>query len=147
MATAQEFTAIASSMRGSGVQTGFHCHDQDMKPLSGGDSAWNILASHTPQDFVMQYDTGNGVVGGADPVQPILQFPGRSGSVHLKEAAGPGAPAITNTGQVPWAQVFQACESVGGTTWYVVEAEIYGDFTSMEVVKKCFDALQLLGKV
>ncbi len=150
LATAAEFTKIAEALRGSGIQTGFHAHEGDMHPLetpSGPKSAWSLLAENTPDDFVMQYDTGNGVSGGADPVAPIRDFPGRSASVHLKEHNPPGVPAITNTGAVPWPDVFQACESVGGTKWYVVEAEVYGDMTSLEVVTKCFENLKALGKV
>lgn len=144
--TAEEFTRLAEKVRGSGIQVGFHAHDADMRPLCDGVSAWETLARNTPEDFVMQYDTGNGVNGGADPVGPILQFPGRSGSVHLKEAAPEGAPAIIGTGHVPWPEVFAACESVGGTTWYVVEEEIYGEFTSMEVARRCFIALKQWNK-
>lgn len=147
---AAELTEVAVSLRGSGIQTGFHAHEGDMRPIetpAGPQSAWSIIAENTPEDFVMQYDTGNGVSGGADPVAPITDFPGRSGSVHLKEHNPPGVPAITNTGAVPWLEVFKACESVGGTKWYVVEAEVYGDLTSLEVVTKCFENLKALGKV
>lgn len=140
--TAEEFTRLAEKVRGSGLQVGFHAHDADMRPLSDGVSAWETIARNTPDDFVMQYDTANGLNGGADPVAPILQFPGRSGSVHIKEAATDGAPDIIGTGLVPWPDVFAACESVGGTKWYVVEAEIYGDFTSLDVASASLAAVR-----
>jgi sugar phosphate isomerase/epimerase len=145
--TAEWFTRLAERVRGSGIQVGFHAHDSDMRLLANGESAWDVLARNTPEDFVLQYDTANGISGGADPVKPILEFPGRSHSVHLKESAQEGEPAIIGTGRVPWAEVFAACESVGDTKWYVVEAEIYGDLTSMEVAQKNCESLKNLHKV
>lgn len=146
LTTATELTQVADRLRGTGLQTGFHCHDTDMAPLEQGVSAWDLIAQNTPMDCLMQYDTGNAASCGADPVQPILNYPGRSLSVHLKEFSPTGGPAVTATGVVPWAEVFSACETVGGTRWYVVEGEVYGELTPMQLARDCFEALRLLGR-
>jgi sugar phosphate isomerase/epimerase len=147
LATAADLAQAAERLRETGLQTGFHCHDTDMATLDQGMCAWDIIAQNTPADFLMQYDTGNAASGGADPVAPILRYPGRSLSVHLKEFSPTGGPAVINTGAVPWPEVFSACESVGGTRWYVVEGEVYGPYAPMELARRCFEELAVLGKV
>lgn len=139
-ATAEKLTQITERLAVEGMKTGFHAHEGDMKPLEGGVSPWYLLAQGTPDSFIMQYDTANGMSGGADPVQPILDLPGRNLSVHLKEADG----KIIGEGPIPWTRVFEACETVGGTEWYVVEHEEEGD--SLDAVDKCLKALRAMGK-
>jgi sugar phosphate isomerase/epimerase len=143
--TAKKMTELTHKLGEVGLSTGFHAHDADMKPLASGETPWSILASNTPSEFVMQYDTANGMSGGADPVQPILDFPGRSVLVHLKEFVE-GGHAIIGSGEVPWARVFEACETVGGTKWYVVEHEDDPRMPSMEAIQKCLEALRNMGK-
>lgn len=140
--TAALFTEIADKLQSYGLQTGFHAHEGDLKPLSSGKTAWDILAANTPPSFILQYDTANGMSGGADPVQPILNWPGRSASVHLK---GPGTE-IVGEGGIDWKRVFEACETVGQTRWYVVEHEDSTRMPAMEAVKKCLDNLRAMGK-
>jgi sugar phosphate isomerase/epimerase len=144
--TAEKLNAISARLKPHGLRTGFHCHEGDMRPLSGGKSAWDLLAEYTTSDFIMQYDTANGSAGGADPVQPILDWPGRGITVHLKEWSGEHGAKVIGEGQIPWAKVFEACETVGGTEWYIVEHESYEGMTPLEAVEKCLQNLRALGK-
>jgi sugar phosphate isomerase/epimerase len=143
--TAKRFSELTIKLAAHGLRTGFHAHEGDMHKLPSGKSAWQILAENTPKEFVMQYDTSNGMSGGADPVQPILDFPGRSTLVHLKEYSKDGH-AIIGDGEVPWQRVFEACESVGGTTWYVVEHEDDPRMSSLCAIEACFKALKGFGR-
>ena len=143
--TAAELTDLVAKVTELGFWTGFHAHDGDMRPLDLGRSAWDIFGTYTPKEFALQYDTGNGLSGGADPVAPILAFPGRGRTVHLKEYPFEGAPII-GEGEVPWAKVFDACESVGGTEWYIVEYEAEGPFSALDAVAKCLANLRGMGK-
>lgn len=143
--TAKRFSELAHKLAEHGLRTGFHAHEGDMHKLPSGKSAWQILAQNTPKEFVMQYDTSNGMSGGADPVQPILDFPGRSELVHLKEHLT-GGHATIGSGEVPWQRVFEACETVGGTVWYVVEHEDDPRMSSLEAIDADFQALKRLGR-
>lgn len=143
--TAKKFSELTQKLAQHGLRTGFHAHDGDMLKLPNGKTVWQIIAENTPQEFVMQYDTSNGMSGGADPVQPILDLPGRSILVHLKEHLT-GGHATIGEGEVPWQRVFEACESVGGTVWYVVEHEDDPRMSSMEAITADFKALQRLGR-
>ena len=141
-ATAARLTEVTDRLRNEGLRCGFHAHEGDMRPMNGGQSAWYVLAEHTPADFIMQYDTANGMSGGADPVKPLLALPGRSVSVHLKEVGD----AAIGDGPIPWAEVFEACETVGGTQWYVVEHEAGSGPEAMAAVEKCLKNLRGMGK-
>lgn len=144
--TGEKLTQIANRLAEVGMQTGFHAHDADMRPLAEGKSAWDLIAENTPSSFILQYDTANGMAGGADPVQPILNWPGRGRSVHLKEWSGEHGAKVIGEGNVPWPQVFEACENVGGTEWYVVEHESYEGMTPMQAVDSCLRNLRAMGK-
>lgn len=145
-ATADKLNSIAERLKPEGMRTGFHCHEGDMHPLAGGKSAWDLLGAATSADFIMQYDTANGMSGGADPVQPIRDLPGRGITVHLKEWSGEHGAKVIGEGQIPWAKVFEACETVAGTQWYIVEHESYEGMTPLEAVEKCLKNLRAMGK-
>ena len=93
-----------------------------------------------------QYDTANGMAGGADPVQPILDWPGRGITTHLKEWSGEHGAKVIGEGMVPWDKVFDACERVAGTQWYIVEHESYEGMSPMQVVEACLKNLRGMGK-
>jgi sugar phosphate isomerase/epimerase len=142
--TGKKLTELSDAWRGKGFSLGFHAHDGDMKPLADGKSAWDHLAANTPNDFILQYDTANGMAGGADPVQPILDWPGRNRSLHLKGYAG-GHGAIIGQDDIPWQRVFEAAESTGGTEWYIVEHEL-AEETALSDVELCLKNLREMGK-
>lgn len=139
---AKELTELTHQLAEHKLRLGFHAHDKDMSPLDGGKSAWYEIAGGTPSSFIMQYDTANGKSGGADPVQPLLDWPGRGASTHLK---GDGSNLV-GEGDIPWAKVIEACRTVAGTEWLVIEHENEDQFPAMESVKRCLDNLnQILG--
>ncbi len=144
--TAGKLNAIAEKLKPHGMRAGFHCHQGDMTPLGGGKPAWDLLAQFTSPDFIMQYDTANGMAGGADPVQPILDWPGRGLLVHLKEWSGEHGAKVIGEGMIPWARVFEACEKGAGTQWYIVEHESYEGVTPLQAVEACLKNLRAMGK-
>lgn len=133
--TAKMLSEISAQVRAAGLYTGFHAHDADMHPLDNGQSAWDILAENTPNDFLLQYDTGNGREGGADPVQPLLDHPGRGRSVHLK--AHPFGQIIGQDA-IDWKAILAALP-VAGAEWVVIEHETYEGVTPLESVKQCLN--------
>ena len=145
-ATGAELAELTQKLKAHGCQTGFHAHNADMHPLEGGKSAWYLLAENTPAEFCMQYDTANGMFGGADPVQPILDLPGRGKYVHLKEWDGGTWKAVIGEGMVPWPKVFEACEKVAGTEWYIIEHEDETYRQPIEAVEACLKNVRAMGK-
>lgn len=144
--TAEALTALTAQVAARGFRTGFHVHGDDMHPLDTGRTAWHVLGENTPADFILQYDTGNGIMGGADPVQPIADFPGRGQTVHLKEWSREHGAKLLGEGDVPWERVFDECENRAGTEWYVIEHEDESELPAIAAVARCRENLRKFGR-
>ncbi|MGD2175239.1 MAG: sugar phosphate isomerase/epimerase [Candidatus Brocadiaceae bacterium] len=142
--TAAIFNDIAANLERHGMKTGYHNHAIEFTPMDG-EMPWDTLGSNTNDDVVLQIDLGNALHGGADPVPFIEKYPGRSGTVHLKEYSATNDKALIGEGDVRWDETFRLCESIGGTEWYIVEQESYA-YPPMECVEKCLQALKEMGK-
>jgi sugar phosphate isomerase/epimerase len=152
--TSQLFTQLDERLRSASMRTGFHAHWMEFTLLPDGTRGWDVIGRGTPDTFIMQYDTANGMQGGADPVQPIRDFPYRNELLHLKEYVnvadnqdpfeGHGQAAIGD-GHVPWKDVFDAAESIGGTKIYIVEQEGHPTLAPMDAAELCVkNLLELL---
>jgi sugar phosphate isomerase/epimerase len=139
---AKTFNEIAGKAGALGMRVGYHAHAGDFRKF-GDRTAWDIFFGNTGKDVVMQLDTGNCMQGGADPVAILKKYPGRSATVHLKEFGGP-ADAVIGQGVVRWGEVFDVCETTGGTEWYVVEHETGPD--PLGNIKGCLEGLRRMGR-
>lgn len=138
---ADEFSKWAEKAKPLGLCVGYHAHGGDAK-LIEGIPAWERFFDATSKDVVMQMDIGNYLGGGGDPYKMIEKFKGRSKTVHIKEA-GEGNPTIGN-GIIDWKRVFELCETIGGTEWYVVEDE--EDPDNYDRIETSIIALRAMGK-
>lgn len=157
LATAEQFNTLLEKLRPLGLRTGFHVHHGDITPLQppagDGRSAWDVIADATPDDFIMQYDTANGMVGGADPVEPIRKHPGRATLLHLKEYGdgtgtlkgrdGDGVSSVGD-GDIPWRDVIEAATTVGGTQWFIIEQEGHKTLDHMAAARRSLDNLKAM---
>jgi sugar phosphate isomerase/epimerase len=139
---AGKFDEIAAKAKLLGMRVGYHAHAGDFRKL-GGTTSWELFFDHTGPDVIMQLDIGNCLDGGGDPIAILKKYPGRSASVHLKESGGP-ENAVIGQGAVRWPGVFEACETTGGTAWYVVEHETGPD--PMGNIKGCLEGLRKMGR-
>jgi sugar phosphate isomerase/epimerase len=139
---AKRFNEIAAKAKGLGMRVGYHAHAGDFQRL-GGTTSWEILFDNTQKDVIMQLDTGNCMQGGGDPVAVLKKYPGRSTTVHLKEFGGP-ENAVIGQGLMPWAKVFEICETTAGTEWYIVEHETGPD--PIGNIRGCLDGLRKMGR-
>jgi sugar phosphate isomerase/epimerase len=139
---AARFNDIAAKAKELGMRVGYHAHAGDFRPLDGTTS-WEIFFDNTGRDVIMQLDIGNCLQGGGDPYAILKKYAGRSASVHLKEFGGP-ENAVIGQGVVRWPEVFQTCETTGGTVWYVVEHETGPD--PMANIKGCLEGLRRMGR-
>ena len=110
-----------------------------------GEKPWDTFFGNTRKDVVMQLDTGNAMHGGADPLPYLKKYPGRALTVHLKAFSKKDPKALIGEDDLDWKAIFEACETIGGTRWYIVEQESYA-FPPLECVKRCLDNLRKMGK-
>jgi len=139
---AKRFDEIAAKAKELGMRVGYHAHAGDFRKI-GDTTPWEILFDNTRPAVIMQNDIGNCLAGGGDPVAILKKYPGRSASVHLKEHGGP-ENAVIGQGVVPWPEVFDVCETTGGTVWYVVEHETGPD--PMGNIRGCLEGLRKMGR-
>lgn len=141
--TAKLLNDLADKAKVDGMLVGYHAHAHDLHKV-GDQTAWDILFSNTKPEVVMQLDTQNCLTGGGDPYAILKKFPGRSLSVHLKEFSKTKPDAPIGEGDVRWPEIFQLCETIGGTQWYVIEHE--SGNTPLESVKQCLLNVRKMGK-
>jgi sugar phosphate isomerase/epimerase len=142
---------VAASLASHGMATGYHSHGGDHVVIDGH-TLWDVLFTSTGKDVVMQLDIGNSASAGIDTLAEIRKHPGRARSVHLKpysaslKATGgdPFAPVIGED-ELPWHDLLEACETVGGTECYVVEYESPA-LPELEGIARCLEGLRALGR-
>lgn len=144
--TAQIFNEIAERLKPHGFATGYHNHWIEFQPFENGELPWDVFFSNTSPDVIMQIDTGNALHGGAHAAPFVRNYPGRAITVHCKEFSSTNNSAVIGEGEVNWTDFFDACETVGGTRWYIVEQETYAH-TPLETIRLCFEAMKRMGKV
>jgi sugar phosphate isomerase/epimerase len=142
--TADFFNSIAELLEPEGMYTGYHNHHIEFSPIND-DIPWDLFFSHTHPRVVHQIDTGNAIHGGGSPEYFLARFPGRSLTVHLKEYSATNDKALIGEGDTNWGAVFQLCETIGGTEWYIVEQESYA-YPPLECADLCLKALKSMGK-
>jgi len=136
---------ISEKVKPEGMQVGYHNHAVEFTPING-ELPWDIFFEEAKPDVIMQLDTGNAMSGNltADEVVNIIRkYPGRAITVHLKEFSATNKKAVIGEGDMKWEEFFKACETVGGTEWYIVEQESYA-YPPLECVKKCLENLKRL---
>lgn len=149
------FNRLAEKLALANLVTGYHNHHVEFQPLDG-ELPWDTFFGNTDPSVIMQLDTGNAVFGGADIMGLFEKYPGRAVTVHLKPysfsaaRANPSDPhagfqPIIGQDETPWDEVFRACETVGGTRWYIVEYESDA-YPPLEAVDRCLQALRAMGK-
>src|SRR5579862_3569660 len=142
--TAHLMNEIAAKLKPLGMKTGYHNHHTEFHALEG-ELPWDIFFGNTDPDVVMQFDTGNAMHGGAEAGPFLRRYPGRALTVHLKEFSATNDKALIGEGDVKWQEIFELCEHVAGTRWYIVEQESYA-YPPLECVDQCLKNLRAMGK-
>jgi sugar phosphate isomerase/epimerase len=142
--TARVFNEISERAEAQGMRIGYHNHTVEFQPLEG-EKPFDIFFGNTRSEVVMQLDIGHAVGGGADPVTLLKRYAGRAKSVHVKEYSATKHDALIGEGEVKWQEVLSACETVGGTEWYIIEEET-GAYSGVEGISQSLKRLHSLGR-
>src|SRR5690349_10678996 len=135
---------IAEKVKPHGFVTGYHNHHTEFHPMEG-ELPWDIFFGNARQDVVMQFDVGNALHGGGHAAPFLKKYPGRALTVHVKEFSATNDKALIGEGDVDWAEIFQLCETIGNTEWYIVEQESYA-YPPLECIDRCLQNLRNMGK-
>jgi sugar phosphate isomerase/epimerase len=123
---AKELTAMSAKLAPLGMRIGYHNHAEEMAGADG-QTTWDLIATSTPNQTILQQDVGWTTFAGKDPVATVKRYPGRTISTHFKPKFLKGTTGSHVIGQdkTDWAGLTHAVRSVGGTEWIIVEQEDY----------------------
>jgi sugar phosphate isomerase/epimerase len=113
-----------------GMQFGYHNHDFEFREKLNEQLLWDIMMEHTdPKMVVMQLDSGNMFVAGAQAKEVLTKYPGRYANLHLKDmqlrTTGEGFEStVIGTGLLPMQEIIELSIQ-SGTTLFVIEQEAY----------------------
>lgn len=141
--TGEFLTETAEKVKPEGMFVGYHAHGPDFKVVDGK-TTWDWIFENTSKAVIAQMDVGNCAAGGGNPVEEIARFPGQGKSIHLKPFGNNGQPIGVGKGKIDWKAVFELCQTVAGTQWYVVEYE-NNAVPAMEAVDICLKNLKKMG--
>lgn len=119
---ADTLNRIAESLQPDGMRVGYHNHAIEFKPIDGV-SPWELLYTQTHSDVILQLDTGNARIGGADPIALIERYPGRADTVHVKDYTPEVTDPVIGASNFDWKQFAKTCAAHGSTEWYIIEHE------------------------
>src|SRR6266481_6287537 len=120
----------------------FHNHAVEFQ-TKDGIRPIDILAKS--KDLVFHIDVNVCRRAGADPVEFMKQYPGKTECLLLTDGppdAGRHAPAL-GKGDTPWKDVFKTAESVGGIKFYLLTHGAT-ELTPLETVKRDLEQYKLI---
>jgi len=120
--TAKAFNELAVKVKPYGMRVGYHNHSHEFTPVDG-QIPWDLFFGNTVPAVIMQFDTGNAMHGGGEVLPYLKRYPGRAVTIHLKEYSATNPKALIGEGDVPWKELLEVCETIGGTEWYIIEEE------------------------
>jgi len=142
--TASLFNELADKVKPHGMRVGYHNHTTEFQALDG-ELPWDTFFGHTKKDVVMQFDTGNAMQGGGDATVYLKRYPGRAATVHVKSFSRKKPNALIGDDELPWPKIFELCETIGSTEWYIVEYESDA-YPPLISVEKSLEVLRKWGK-
>jgi len=134
----------AEKCAAQGVELGYHNHAFEFEFVENR-IPYLLMLDNLVSGVFLQFDFGWVYRGGADGAALTRSNPGRQNTVHIKAYQPDNDTAVVGEDSIPWKDVFDACETVGKTEWYIVEHERYAN-PPMVCVKQCLDNLRAMGK-
>jgi sugar phosphate isomerase/epimerase len=120
--TADLFNDLSDKLTSAGMRIGYHNHEMEFE-LIDGEMPWDIFASATRPEVILQFDTGNAADKNVDVVSFLKKYPGRSVTIHLKEHSASNPNALIGEGDIPFKEIIRVCRGIGGTEWFILEEE------------------------
>ena len=135
---------IRVRLKAEGIRLGYHNHEHEFALRYSGRTVFDLLYGNFNEDMIMEFDSGNCIEGGGDPVQVMKEYPARRKLIHLKPW-GPETGFEVTLGDKGDVNDYPGLITAAGETceWLIVESE---DFREDELInaQKCFASLERL---
>lgn len=145
--TAHFFSRLTRKLDTLGFRVGLHSHHGDFVDMGDGLTAWDHFFRETDPNVIAELDVGNCFADHGNPYLALQRTAGRNRLVHIKASSPDGILLGEAVDEIDWPRIFNLCETIGGTKYYVVEQESnkYG-LSSIESAAHCFAKMKEWGK-
>jgi len=153
---AQRCNELGEQAKKAGLQFGYHNHNFEFKPFSGGIGYDELLRATDPALVKFELDCGWMAGAGRDPAAYLAKYPNRYRLLHIKDfqpTATPSVglddssrpkPAELGRGHIDYRSIFTAAKKAE-VEWYYVEQEPpYTDMPALDAIKVNYDYLHAL---
>lgn len=134
--------AVAARLNDQGIATGYHNHEHEFLLKYDGERVFDILFQRLEPSIIMEFDSGNAIEGGADPVDELMKYKGRPVLLHCKPysaRAGFNTVLGAQDDLNDWKKILSACKA--DCLAFLVESESTVG-TGMENAKACIGGLR-----
>jgi sugar phosphate isomerase/epimerase len=137
---AGRLAGIARESARLGLRLGFHNHDDEVRPLDGGDSFLEELLAG--DDLFLELDLGWAWTAGVDPVTLLRRARGRCPLVHVKDFASAEGREFRPVGEgaIDYGRILPAAVDAG-VEWLLVEQD-ETDGPALEAVERSLAAVR-----
>ena len=127
--TCELFTVMNEKLKKEGMRFGYYSNGADHKCFEDGNYGWKLFGEGTPNDVVMQIDTGNCMAAGFDPLKEYARWAHRGATVHFKPySKAEGYKPVIGRDDIDWDKAVWIAKSCGVCEYIIVEYECLGGF-------------------
>lgn len=130
----------AGRLARSGLRTGYHNHEHEFLLHYGGKPLFDYLFDQLQEQIVIEFDSGNCIEGGDDPLRVLQKYRGRPMILHMKPYS-PARGFETTLGAAEDANDWAAILANGSFEWMLVESECT-TLPEQENARLCIQGLQ-----
>jgi sugar phosphate isomerase/epimerase len=144
---ADALNRIGARCQALGARLSYHNHGFEFATFNGRHGIDITLAACAPELVAFEPDVYWIKVGGADPVEYIKKYTGRTPLIHLKDMTAGPTPTYAEIGEgiIDFAPIFAASEA-SGAEYYVVEQDFCAR-PALESARVSLEHLKAWGKV
>ncbi len=128
---AHYFNEMSEKAKQYGIKIGYHNHAYDFKQIEDHGYFYDIFASNTTSDIVLEIDTFWVVRGGADPVLYSQKYKDRLDLMHFKDISKDMVDTEVGSGLIDFPAILNASDKI---KWCVMEQEKYTTLPMLESI-------------
>lgn len=81
---AEQMNAISEQLAYEGIRTAYHNHEHEFQLEYEGEKVFDLLFDRLSEQIIIEFDSGNCIEGGDDPLRVLKKYENREILLHLK---------------------------------------------------------------
>lgn len=138
----ESLNGIQERLRAEGIQMGYHNHEHEFELRYEGQTVFDLLYENLDPAVIMEFDSGNCIEGGANPLEVLRKYKDRKKILHLKPYSHrKGFDVVLGEDEDAnnWDEILH--ESEADFLWLLIESENRA-LPEMENARLCMEALK-----